>query len=202
MRQQAHPSTITVSRGLARFGLAASGAVLAASAWASGLNEPGLAFAAGSGDESWYELAVSADGVRVRAARPQDDGAASQGALVVHVPGTRLVEGLRVNHLFRHAPLRPEAGRDYQLGLGKTSFAFRVDTVAAGMRYVIRYGGAVHEYVLGAPAAATQVLAIADLDGDRLPDFLVEVAGEFYLLLSTHASAGANLPSAQLWAAQ
>lgn len=201
MHPHTNPSTIR-TRGLARFGLAASGAVLAASAWAAGLNEPGYAFAAECGDESWYELAVSPDGVRVRAARPEEEGGPSQGALVVHVPGTRLVEGLRVNHLFRHAPLAPEPGRSYQLGLGKTSFAFQVDSVDAGLRYVIRYGGAAHAYVLGVPSAPTRVLAIADLDGDRLPDFLVEVAGEFYLLLSTHASAGTNLPSAQAWAAQ
>jgi hypothetical protein len=54
--------------------------------------------------------------------------------------------------------------------------------------------------MLGLPAAATKVRAVADLDGDGLPDFLVDVGDETYLLLSTHAQPGGNPPSAQLWA--
>jgi hypothetical protein len=54
--------------------------------------------------------------------------------------------------------------------------------------------------MLGLPAAATLVKAVADLDGDGLPDFLVEVGDETYLLLSSQAQPGGNGPSAQLWA--
>ena len=71
-----------------------------------------------------------------------------------------------------------------------------------GTAYVISYAGETHRYLLGLPAAATQVHAVVDLDGDRLPDFLVEVGGETFLLLSSQAKPGTNLPSAQLWAAK
>jgi hypothetical protein len=205
----------STSAALRGFGIAAGGAVLAASAWAAGLQESGVMFddrlwreevaapAADGAEEGWYRLSVAADSVQVRAAVPHccDDAAAGE-ALYVHVPGTPLMEGLRVNHLFSGAGFRPRVGKDYPLTLGKTAFSFKVESGAEGTQYLIQYMGITHRYLLGLPAAATQVRAIADLDGDRLPDFVVEVGGEVFLLLSSHAREGVNLPSAQLWAAR
>ena len=69
------------------------------------------------------------------------------------------------------------------------------------MEYAIGYGGQSYSYVLGPfDASATAVRLVADLDGDALPDFVVDVDAATYLLLSTRALPGPNLPTAELWA--
>jgi hypothetical protein len=206
----AAPSTAAALRG---FGLVATGAVLAASAWAASASETGVMFDERLwreevvarndewADEGWYELSVAGDAVQVRAARaPRAEEA--DAAMYLHLPGTQLTEGLRINHLFAQKSLHPRVGHEYKLALGKTPFAFTVESGSDGTAYVISYAGESHRYLLGLPAAATQVHAVVDLDGDRLPDFLVEVGGETFLLLSSQARPGTNLPSAQLWAAK
>jgi len=42
--------------------------------------------------------------------------------------------------------------------------------------------------------------AAADLDGDGQPDFVIDVEGQVFVLLSTLAKPGLNAPSAELWA--
>jgi hypothetical protein len=101
---------------------------------------------------------------------------------------------------FASGELKPKFGAEYSLALGNTAFAFTVQSDRDGTRYEIDYGGSTHTYMLGLPAAATKVKAIADFDGDSLPDFLVEVGDETFLLLSSQAKPGGNRPSAQLWA--
>jgi hypothetical protein len=196
------------------FSLAATGAVLAASAWAAGAAPEGLMLDARlwreeivagndeAADEGWYEIAVTGDAVQVRAvSQPRRNDPVHQHAMYLHRPGAALVEGVRINHGFPSDEFRPVAGQRYSRTLGRTEYSFRVWSNAVGTAYVISYDGVDHEYLLGLPAAATKVHAIADLDGDRKPDFVVEVGGEVYLLLSGDAKAGLNLPSAQLWAA-
>jgi len=151
-------------------------------------------------DDGWYELQVTDNAVRVVNAQPRCGETGSADSLFVHLPRARLLEGLRVNHAF--GGLQPVVGQAYPMTLGKTDFTLRVESSAAGTQYVIRYDGVTYYYLLGLPAAATQVHAIADLDGDRKPDFVVEVGDELYLLLSSQARAGVNLPSAQVWAAE
>jgi hypothetical protein len=207
-------STTNTTTAFRNFSLAASGAVLAASAWAAGAAPEGLmldarlwreeisAPNADGAEEGWYEIAVRDDAVHVRAvAQPRCGEAVSQNAMYLHRPGAALVEGVRVNHGMPSGALRPVVGQKYTRTLGRTEFGFRVWSNAVGTAYVISYDGEDHEYLLGLPAAATTVHAIADLDGDRKPDFVVEVGGEVFLLLSSDAKAGMNLPSAQLWAA-
>jgi len=67
--------------------------------------------------------------------------------------------------------------------------------------YAIGYGGQTYNYVLGPfDAGDTSIRLIADLDGDVLPDFVIDVDGATYLLLSTRALPGSNLPTAELLA--
>ena len=154
-------------------------------------------------DEGWFRMTVGDDAVRVTAARPPvHEGEAAADAIYVNVPGTMLHEGVRLNYLFDRAGLRPSVGQAYEMTMGRTDFRFTVDSSSQGTQYVIEYGGATYRYLLGLPAAATRVHAVVDLDGDRNPDFLVEVGDEFFMLLSSHAQPGRNLPSAQLWAAR
>jgi hypothetical protein len=206
----------TSHRGaLAGFGLVVAGATLAASTWAAGVKEPGFMFddrlwreeVAGCGDEwedeGWFRMTLGDDAVRVTAARPAArEREAAAESIYVHVPGTTLHEGVRLNYLFDRAGLRPTIGQIYEMSMGRTDFSFAVDSSGRGTQYAIEYGGATYTYLLGLPAASTRVHAIVDLDGDRNPDFLVEVGDEFFMLLSSHARPGSNLPSAQLWAAR
>ncbi|MES2960137.1 MAG: hypothetical protein V4792_18260 [Pseudomonadota bacterium] len=204
----------TTTRALRQLGLLWGGALIAATTWAAGIQEDGYMLAAQdwraevagapSPDwpvDAWYRLTPSGKSIEVRAMTPSDpDDAEPEGAIYVRVPGTRLKEGMRATYRFSNTVLRPKVGHQYELLLGKTRFAFAVESGENGTQYAITYGGVTHNYVLGLPAAATRVHAIADLDGDAMPDFLVEVGDETFLLLSTKAQAGDNPPSAQLWA--
>lgn len=187
---------------------------LSAAAWASGITEEGYILDANdwrnevasvpSPDwpvDGWYRLSPGRHAVDVRAMVPSRAEAGDpEGALYVRVPGTRLAEGPRPRVRFAAGEFRPQVGNEYRFVLGETPFSFSVQSDRDGTRYEIGYAGSVHTYMLGLPAAATKVKAVADLDGDSLPDFLVEVGDETYLLLSTQAGPGGNLPSAQLWA--
>src|SRR5438105_6316506 len=141
------------------------------------------------------ERTIGVHAIKAGTVREEDP----EGTMYVRVPGAKLKEGARRKYRFVAEVMRPKVGKEYQLTLGKARFSFIVESGEAGTQYAIGYGGETHTYLLGLPAAATRVDAIADLDGDGIPDFLVEVGDETYLLLSTQAHAGANRPSAQLW---
>jgi hypothetical protein len=200
------------ARAVAQLALLWAGALLAASAWAAGIHEEGYLLEADtwrsevagapSADwpvDSWYRLSLADRSVEVRKARPSEpDDADPDSSFYVRVPGTRLKEGLRPKYRFSHLILQPAIGKQYELMLGKTRFSFTVESDERGTQYSISYGGETYQYPLGLPAAATLIHAVADLDADAMPDFLVEVGDELYLLLSTRAVPGTNMPSAQL----
>jgi hypothetical protein len=191
----------------------AAGALTAA-AWASGITEEGYILDANdwrsevanvpSPDwpvDGWYRLSSGRHAVDVRAVVPSRAEAGDpEGAMYVRVPGTRLAEGMRPKVRFAAGEFTPRVANEYTFMLDGTPFSFSVQSGRDGTRYEISYAGSVHTYMLGLPAAATKVKAVADFDGDSLPDFLVEVGDETYLLLSTQAQPGGNVPSAQLWA--
>jgi hypothetical protein len=189
-------------------------ATLAACAWAAGITEEGYMLQPGDWRaevasvpspqwpvDGWYRVSPGRKTVDVRAMVPsRAEEGDPEGAVYVRVPGARLAEGLRPKVRFAAGELKPRVGTEYRYELDQRPFSFSVQSDRDGTRYEIAYAGAVHTYMLGLPASATKVLAIADLDGDGLPDFLVEVGDETYLLLSTQSRPGGNLPSAQLWA--
>jgi hypothetical protein len=207
-------SISTTARALRQLGLLWAGALVAASAWAAGIHEEGYLLEANawrsevagapSPDwpvDGWYRLSPSGKSIEVRAAKPSEpDEVEAESAMYVRVPGTRLKEGRRPMYRFSNVILRPKVGHQYELMLGKTRFSFIVESDEHGTQYAITYGGETHNYILGLPAAATRVHAVADLDGDTMPDFLVEVGDDTFLLLSTKAKPGQNPPSAQMWA--
>ena len=214
MTTTTHNAARHMVRPLASFGAFCTAATLAASAWAAGLHEEGFILEAPawrhevasvpSPDwpvDGWYRLTPSGKSIEVRAVKPSEaEGGDPDGAVYVRVPGAPLKEGLRARYRFSSQALRPQVGHEYQLLLAKTRFSFTVESDGVGTHYNITYGGQTHSYLLGLPAAATTIQAIADLDGDTMPDFLVEVGDDTFLLLSTQARPGSNLPSAQLWA--
>ena len=199
-------------RALVQLALLWAGALLAASAWAAGLHEEGYLLdaedwrsevaGAPSADwpvDGWYRLSLADRTVEVRRARPSEpDDADPDSSFYVRVPGTRLKEGSRPKYRFSHLITQPATGKQYELMLGRTPFSLLVESDEDGTHYRIGYGGETYHYPLGLPAAATSIHAVADLDADAMPDFFVEVGDELYLLLSTRAVPGTNMPSARL----
>ena len=205
----------TTFRALRDLGLVAAASLAAASIWASGVPEEAYLLDAEMWQEEvaaasnhhwpvdgWFRLVPQGRGIEVSAARPgQTAGAPAADALYFRLPGTQLKAGLR-NAYPATVLQQPRLGQDYELTFGPTRFSVRVESGVKGMQYAIGYGQQTYTYVLGPfDATKTSVKAVADLDGDALPDFLIDVGDEAtYLLLSTKARPGANLPTAELWA--
>lgn len=203
------------TRALVRFALVAAACAAAATLWAQGgpaeawmidatswRQETGSARPVPLPHGGWWRLAPQERAIEVRSVHPGDGGLVPANALYLHLPGARLKSGARRIYPHMQVLHQPTLGADYELALGATRFNLRVENVAKGMEYTIEYGGHTYSYVLGPfDAAQTGVQAIADLDGDAAPDFLIDVDHARYLLLSTQARPGYNLPSAELWAA-
>lgn len=146
----------------------------------------------------------------VQESAPQPDHA---DELFLRVPGVRLVEGPVPAYRFKNGTtsLVPELERRYALDLNGQPFAFTARNgsrgkngapYGEGANYTIEYGGQVFNYNLGGYGWDSRVLAIADLDGDSKPDFIVAVSvsnGSYEaVLLSSTARPGTNVPTASL----
>lgn len=196
---------------VAKFALVAAASAAAASLWAQGRPETGLLLdartwreevvTASTGpwpEQGWFRLEPQERAVEVRSVKPGDpDTTVAADALYFRLPGTELRQGRRVGYRYPERLQQPRMGVDHELALAGTRFSLRVGYVAQGIEYTIGYGGETYRYVLGgAGADHTVVRAIADLDGDRQPDFVVDVDDGVYLLLSTQARPGSNGPTA------
>jgi hypothetical protein len=133
--------------------------------------------------------------------------------IFLRVPGTRLREGAIAPHVFRNGTtkLNPILEHRYELALDGHPFAFSVRNglrgkdgkpYGDGAHYAIEYGGERYEYALGEYGWDSTVSAIADLDGDGKPDFVIRVGGNNSsyeaVLLSSTARPGPNVPTASL----
>jgi len=200
------PRTHSNLRALAQLVLLWAFALAAASAWAAGLPDdvtgddpscPGALMASAAG--GWYRLTPGDRSIDVHAMSRGGATAEADGAMYARLPGVQLKEGARRQYRGLERIAQPRPGKEYQLAFGKTPFSFVLASDAAGTQLSVGYGGQMHDYLLGLPAAATRIDGIADLDGDGMPDFIVDVGDDTYLLLSTQAHPGANRPSAQLF---
>jgi len=206
------PSRQTTARALFRFALVAAASVAAATLWAQNRPEQGLLLdaltwneevaSASTGpwpEDGWYRLVAGEEGVEVRAVKPSERGDTPPDALFFRLRGTTLKTGLRASYRNLEVLEQPRLGRHHELALRKMRFSLRVEEVPVGVQYAIGYGGRSYTYVLGPQGSRTSVRAVADLDGDSQPDFLVDVDDEAtFLLLSTQARPGPNLPTAEL----
>lgn len=204
--------SLSTPRALARFALVTAAAVAAASIWAQNRPEQGLLLDAQTWQEEvmtastgawpadgWYRLVPQDKGIEVRAVKPADRNAVPADALFFRMKGTRLQTGLRTSYRHLEVLQTPRLGRDHELTLRGNRFSLRVEEVPAGVQYAVGYGGQTYTYVMGPQGATTSVRAVADIDGDSRPDFLVDVdETATFLLLSTQAKPGPNLPTAEL----
>ncbi|MDE2605235.1 MAG: hypothetical protein KGL68_04845 [Burkholderiales bacterium] len=200
-----------VRRALVRFALVAAASAAAATLWAANRPEQGLLLdaqtwrdevaAASTGPwvaDGWYRLVPREQGVEVRAVQPADRQPVPADAVYFRLPGTQLKTGARASFRSLEVVQPPRPGRDPDPSLvGR--FSLQVREMPAGLQYAIAYDGRTYDYLLGPRGASSRVRAVADLDGDGRPDFLVDVAGRStYLLLSTRAQPGPNLPTAEM----
>ncbi|HEX2545576.1 MAG TPA: hypothetical protein VHL79_11885 [Ramlibacter sp.] len=177
------------SKALVQYALVAAAAVAAASVWSHARPEQGMLLdaetwqdvaSAEAGEwpqDAWYRLVPREGGIDVRAVKPGDRSGMADDALFFRLPGTALQEGLRRN---------------------QAVFQLRVQDVDAGLQVAIHYGQATYTYLLGPAGTQSSVRAVADLDGDRQPDFVVDTDDATFLLLSTQARPGPNLPTAEM----
>lgn len=193
----------------------ATAACVAAGAWAAGLpSEEGLMLdttlfrdevaGAPAGHwptDGWYRVALGEKAVSVRAVAVGKPGADDEDAWYVRIPGTALKAGARPLYRMTPAVAQPRIGREYQMMLGRTPFAFTVDASDGALAYTVRYEGGEAIWRIGLPDTPTTIVAIADLDGDGRPDFVVDAGEQTFLLLSSTAKPGVNAPAAELWAA-
>jgi hypothetical protein len=134
--------------------------------------------------------------------------------LYLRVPGSRFLEGSIQAYVFKNgtSTLRPKLDYRYELQLGGLSFAFTVrnglrgkngEAYGSGAQYTVEYDGHEYEYSLGEFGWDSTIRAIADLDGDGKPDFIVTVGGNNSgyeaVLLSSKAKPGTNPATASLF---
>jgi hypothetical protein len=199
------------SNSLFRFAVVAAAAVAAASVWAQNRPEQGLLLdaqtwqeevaTAATGDwpaDGWYRLVPQEQGVEVRAVTPAERATLAADALFFRLPGVALKTGMRPSYRHLEVLQPPRLGRDHVLSLGNGRFSLRVEDVPAGVQYVVGYGNQTYSYLLAPAGARTAVQAVADVDGDGQPDFVVATEDSIFLLLSTQAQPGPNLPTAEL----
>ena len=133
--------------------------------------------------------------------------------IFVRVPGAKWVTGSAQTYRFKNGTgvLRPKLDNRYELVWAGQPFAFTVQNglrdrngraYGDGAQYTIEYDGNKYEYSLGEFGWDSQIMAIADLDGDGKPDFIITVGGNNSgyeaILLSSRAKPGKNPPTASL----
>lgn len=140
-----------------------------------------------------------------------DNGATLQSALgqlfYLNLPRIALREGPLREVALRRRALMPVNGRAYALALGATSFTLTVNNGLkgrAGAHYVIEVANEKYEYLLDGFGWDSEIQYAGDLDRDGKPDFIVYVngnnSGTWYVLLSSQAKSGMNVPVAHLTA--
>lgn len=118
-----------------------------------------------------------------------------------------------VPYRFRNgtSSLRPKLDFRYELMFAGRPFSVTVQNglrgkdgaaYGDGAQYTIEYDNHKYEYSLGEFGWDSSITAIADLDGDGKPDFIISVGGNNSgfeaILLSSTARPGKNLPTASL----
>jgi hypothetical protein len=164
---------------------------------------------------AWLQKIVSQipEGVTESPNPEENLNAEYDGIMYLRVPGTVLKEGRQALYVFKNGTgtLRPELDYQYHLSFNGVPFDMRVqnglkgkngEPYGEGATYFIDYAGKKFEYPLGYFGWASKIVAITDIDGDGLPDFVIDIdgsnSGATFILLSSHAKPGKNIATASL----
>ncbi|MFC5500279.1 hypothetical protein ACFPOE_22240 [Caenimonas terrae] len=149
----------------------------------------------------WYRVTSKEGALQVQAveapvSRPGEEEAEAIDTRYIRVPGARIAEGRLPALDFGGGLFAPRPDHAYQLELNGRRFTL---SVGQGPVYTVGLGEDSYGFRLPAgPASDSEVLAVADLDSDGKPDFIVRVDGQEVLLLSSLTQPGLNPPAAVL----
>ncbi len=135
---------------------------------------------------------------------PYDDG-----VMYLRVPGAAMPSRVTNSYVFSNGTsgLVPKLDNRYELELEQKPFSFTVRNslrnnqgvaYGQGAFYTIEYDGWHYQYELGGNGRDSRIEAIADIDGDGKPDFIVKVENATHIILSSVAKPGKNVPAASL----
>ncbi len=170
------------------------------------------------GKPSFLESIVSQverahDGTKPVEAAPDALTRTHQDEMFLRVPGTSIKAANAPSYRFKNGTshLLPKLDYRYELMLGTQAFAFTVQNDARGKNgapygeganYTIEYDGQTYSYALGGYGWNSSIRAIADIDGDGKPDFIIAVGGSNQgyeaVLLPSVARPGKNPATASL----
>lgn len=158
------------------------------------------------------EIAVQVVDPTVSATRGEAEAEAID-TRYIRLPGVTLAEGRVPTVKFSRGVLTPKLDHTYELMMGQDTMnpvPFTL-TVQNGLRnkagvaygdgavYTVTSGGETWSFhVPGGHGWETTIQFAADLDGDRKPDFIVQVGDQETLLMSSRAKPGLNPPAASL----
>ncbi len=159
------------------------------------------------------QMEPAAESISSGAPSSETESAALTNYLYLRVPNVRITSGTSMAYRFNNGTsgLKPILDHRYELQLGQKAFAFTVRNglrnsqgvaYGEGAHYTIEYDGHKYEYDLGGFGWDSNVVAIADIDGDGKPDFVISGSGSNSgydaVILSSIAKPGKNSPSASL----
>ena len=143
----------------------------------------------------------------------QDPASDTPNQIYLRMGAESLPKASVVPYRFRNgtSSLRPKLDFRYELLFAGRPFGFTVQNglrgkdgapYGDGAQYTIEYDNQKYEYSLGEFGWDSSITAIADLDGDGKPDFIISVGGNNSgfeaILLSSTARSGKNVATASL----
>ena len=162
-------------------------------------------------------IAAQLEGMQTDSASPQSVAQAPAGnapnQIFLRVRAESLSKASVVPYRFRNgtSSLRPKLDFRYELMFAGRPVSFTIQNglrgkdgapYGDGAQYTIEYDNQKYEYSLGEFGWDSSITAIADLDGDGKPDFIISVGGNNSgleaILLSSTARPGKNVPTASL----
>ena len=151
--------------------------------------------------DGWYRVTDKGGALQVLAvaapvSAPGEEEAEEIDTRYIRVPGARIAEGRLPTAADTGIVLAPGLNRAFNFELAGTPFTL---TVRNGLVYTVATGEDSYSfYVDGGMSEEGEVLAVADIDSDGKPDFILRVGDRELLLLSSFANPGLNPPAAVL----
>lgn len=151
--------------------------------------------------DGWYRVTDKDGALQVQAVAapvsvPGEEEAEAIDTRYIRVPGARIAEGRLPTVAQASRVLAAGDNRAFQLALAGTPFTL---TVRNGLVYTVAIGEDSYSFhVDGGMSAESELVAVADIDSDSKPDFILRVGDRELLLLSSFANPGLNPPAAVL----